>query len=1058
MTDRHKQLEAKWSSKPSNNKKWKKNLNLPTVIIKKGEPDTQLNKCNRLKKLNVIIVSVNYNDYLSITLKENKKIFDNITVITSNDDYLCHKICEKYDINFIKTDIMYENGAKFNKGKAINLGISSIKDPDFILLIDADVIVTNPINLEITNDDTLYTSSRYICKSYDMLKKSHSNIENSLKLESDKGLGFFQLFNFNHDQLDKQKVYPEFSDDASWSDLVFRDKFPKRETVNNLIVHLGDPYTNWEGRKTNRFLTDNELDNIIKENQKFDINNYFDKIYCLNLDRRQDRFEKVKKQFDDNKINFERWSAIDGDNLTESQIKIIDNEISQSKASDLGKIENKYALACLMSHISIIKDAKSKRYNKILIFEDDVRFSVDFTEEIKKVQKLDWSLLYLGSSQFSWENIEIKNGYYLCNNTLSTFAYALTSDIYDDLINLFDNKNKSVDNYLSEIQSKNIGKCLTLFPNIVISDVEDSNIRESKSISEYAEMMRWDLDRFDKKLKVLLVPDIEGWAFDNIAKSIIKYNKQKIHYEIFYSRELYKGKKIDYDKYDFVYVFFEAERLVEESEKVIRGCYSSFWTEDAIFTPKFIASYFSNCKSAIFANDYLKNKISEHLDNDFPTLVLHDSSDDEIFYPIKNQKNEDFTVIFVGNTKRKIKKFEEIKYICEKSGVNLLVCEKIKNNELVNYYNKADICINFSVSEGGPQTFIESSLCEVPMLIRKDNELSKLIPCFTGETKEDFIDVILKLKENRSLCKEMGIKAREVALENFTYRKTSNKFGNFLLELSNQETNKINVCSDLTVFIISFGDNPNYLDCRKSLENQNIEFNIEEIKDISPMSAAFQKMIDNCNTKYYIQVDEDMILYPDSIETIYNVLKSSNENVSTVAHMLNDVHLDFNIYGIKGYKHDILRKYPYNLEIISCEVEQLRRLQDDGYETLMVEKVIGYHSPKWTPELIYERYFDLMEKWKKFKYHWMGELPSKLLKIFQNNPSEINLYALMGAMYSLSTEESIRNREKDFNIRDKNFDNLKKMIEIDDFKHIVNKESKKSELLNRNQMFGEKKN
>jgi hypothetical protein len=218
-----------------------------------------------------------------------------------------------------------------------------------------------------------------------------------------------------------------------------------------------------------------------------------------------------------------------------------------------------------------------------------------------------------------------------------------------------------------------------------------------------------------------------------------------------------------------------------------------------------------------------------------------------------------------------------------------------------------------------------------------------------------------------------------------------------------------------------------------------------------------EKMIDNCNTKYYIQVDEDMILYPDSIETIYNVLKSSNENVSTVAHMLNDVHLDFNIYGIKGYKHDILRKYPYNLEIISCEVEQLRRLQDDGYETLMVEKVIGYHSPKWTPELIYERYFDLMEKWKNFKYHWMGELPSKLLKIFQNNPSEINLYALMGAMYSLSTEESIRNREKDFNIKDKNFDNLKKMIEIDDFKHIVNKESKKSELLNRNQMFGEKK-
>jgi hypothetical protein len=200
-----------------------------------------------------------------------------------------------------------------------------------------------------------------------------------------------------------------------------------------------------------------------------------------------------------------------------------------------------------------------------------------------------------------------------------------------------------------------------------------------------------------------------------------------------------------------------------------------------------------------------------------------------------------------------------------------------------------------------------------------------------------------------------------------------------------------------------------------------------------------------------------MILHPNAIEKIYNSLISSKENISTVAHMLKDVHLDFNLYGIKGYKHDVLKNYPYNLQIISCEVEQINRLQSDGYETIMIEEVVGYHSPKWTQELIFERYFDLMEKWKKFNYHWMSELPSKLMRIFQNDPSELNLYAMMGAMCSISSDDPIRDREKNFRIKDKNFEKIKKMIEVENFNHIINRESKSSEILNKDQMIGKSK-
>jgi hypothetical protein len=194
-----------------------------------------------------------------------------------------------------------------------------------------------------------------------------------------------------------------------------------------------------------------------------------------------------------------------------------------------------------------------------------------------------------------------------------------------------------------------------------------------------------------------------------------------------------------------------------------------------------------------------------------------------------------------------------------------------------------------------------------------------------------------------------------------------------------------------------------------------------------------------------------MILYEDTIEKIYDRLIKTEENISTVTHMLNDVHLDFDIYGIKGYKHTILKKYPYNLEIISCEVEQMSRLQNDGFETLMCPEVVGQHSPKWTEQLIYERYFDLMEKWKVFKYNWLDELPAKLMEIFKSDPSDINLFALMGAMTSISNESPLRNREKNFLIKDNNFERIENLVSKKEFKFITNNNKPISpEILNKN--------
>ena len=80
--------------------------------------------------------------------------------------------------------------------------------------------------------------------------------------------------------------------------------------------------------------------------------------------------------------------------------------------------------------------------------------------------------------------------------------------------------------------------------------------------------------------------------------------------------------------------------------------------------------------------------------------------------------------------------------------------------------------------------------------------------------------------------------------------------------------------NDLTVFIISSGEETSD-DCTAALKEQDCTFPIEHIRDVAPMSAAFQAMPDSCLTPYFLQVDADMILKPDAVRKLYNAIHQS---------------------------------------------------------------------------------------------------------------------------------------------------------------------------------------
>lgn len=228
--------------------------------------------------------------------------------------------------------------------------------------------------------------------------------------------------------------------------------------------------------------------------------------------------------------------------------------------------------------------------------------------------------------------------------------------------------------------------------------------------------------------------------------------------------------------------------------------------------------------------------------------------------------------------------------------------------------------------------------------------------------------------------------------------------------------------SELTVFVIDAGNNPNLQACLQALKAQSCAFTLDVIKDYVPMSAAFQEMLARCKTSYYIQCDSDMVLNLNAVEKMYNDAAGGCHDTQTAmyCYQLRDDHLEMDIYGVKIYKHEIFAAYPYNLQHPSCEMEQLQRLEADGYRYRLMTETVGTHSPLWTPELIFERYFNLMEKYKIYRYVWMEDLPRMLWAKVKITPSDKNLYGLLGAMSSIFSDE-VMDHEKDIRLKRKDY-------------------------------------
>jgi GR25 family glycosyltransferase involved in LPS biosynthesis len=314
-------------------------------------------------------------------------------------------------------------------------------------------IVKTPYILHLEDDWKFFVKRNYITDSLDVLSsnsklgqclfnKNYAEIESDIDIKGGKfnttnnGIRFYihEYARTEEEIKNWVKKHGTNKNSSYWPHFSFRPSLLKREIFNILgpfneqISHFEMDYANrysgagymsafFEGiycihigrltserdddSKLNAYKLNDEIqfygkEEKIKESSSSLSDDLADfKTFIVNLDRRPDRWENIKKdmpQF----LKYERFSAVDGMKLNSSRQlqQIFENNDYSMRRGMVG---------CFMSHIklfiNLIKE-EDKNIKYFMILEDDITFQDNFETKFKHLQKqikdLDWDFVFLG--------------------------------------------------------------------------------------------------------------------------------------------------------------------------------------------------------------------------------------------------------------------------------------------------------------------------------------------------------------------------------------------------------------------------------------------------------------------------------------------------------------------------------------------------------------------------------------------------------------------------------------------------------------------------------------
>jgi len=305
----------------------------------------------------------------------------------------------------------------------------------------------------------------------------------------------------------------------------------------------------------------------------------------------------------------------------------------------------------------------------------------------------------------------------------------------------------------------------------------------------------------------MLISDVKQWGGWVRANYIRKYLKDTYDFHLLDADEFNEWERVSVElpKYDLYYFLFHTmlmkksvQRFLKTNSKVVTivtvfpTLRNIFYNRDR-FDKEYAKNNFlklANQCAGIFANNYKSLTDLRNIYTPNKTYYMTRGVDSDIFFPNPNEEflrkeDHEFTVAFCGKPNPEKGLREIIRPACEEANVRLITNERnftnaLSENEMRDFYNKADIYIVASTMDGTPNTALEAASCGKAIL---SNDIGNM-PEFIEDGVNGFL-VPLEVKKyvqklrwmriNQKRTWEMGREARETVLRKWTWEKVINR-------------------------------------------------------------------------------------------------------------------------------------------------------------------------------------------------------------------------------------------------------------------------------------------
>lgn len=231
-------------------------------------------------RIEAVIVCVDYADFLEHTLPENLNHLDHVVVVTTPEDRATQALCNRLGVTCVDTKEFFIDGAKFNKARGINLGFSHCRYREWVVQLDADVLLPHRFRPMLDHakldESCIYGADRVNVLGFEEFQQKRERLRDpqhtykylvnapetlsrgSRLIHNEYGycpIGFFQLFHTS-----SGRKYPIFQGSAEHGDVLFAVQWERAKRIllpELFVYHLESERapmgSNWSGRKTKPF-------------------------------------------------------------------------------------------------------------------------------------------------------------------------------------------------------------------------------------------------------------------------------------------------------------------------------------------------------------------------------------------------------------------------------------------------------------------------------------------------------------------------------------------------------------------------------------------------------------------------------------------------------------------------------------------------------------------------------------------------------------------------------------------------------------------------------------